>query len=107
MVIDDEFDELRREFLGEAADKIREIHDLFAQSFPPDAAAAERMTYLAHQLKGAGGSYGFPQISSDAAELETDVESALAGTDGLQDQIGERIARIEGTIASRLEELSR
>ena len=107
MVIDDEFDELRKEFLGEAAEKIREIRDIFAKSFPPDATAAERITYLAHQLKGAGGSYGFPQISSEAAELETDVESAVGGTDGLQDQIGDRIARLEGTIETRLEELSR
>lgn len=107
MVIDDEFDELRREFLGEAADKIREIRDLFGKNFPPDEKAAERMTYLAHQLKGAGGSYGFPQISSEAAELETDVELAAGGNSDLQDRIGERIQRIEGTIESRLEELRR
>jgi HPt (histidine-containing phosphotransfer) domain-containing protein len=30
----------------------------------------ERLTRLAHQLKGAGGSYGYPQISGLAAEME-------------------------------------
>ena len=35
------------------------------------------MTYLAHQLKGSGGSYGFQRISTDAAELEKAVEVVM------------------------------
>lgn len=94
MVIDDEFDELRREFLGEAAEKIREIREIFDRSFPPSGTDAERITYLAHQLKGAGGSYGFPQISSEAASLETEVEAVVAGDHSLSGSISERIKRL-------------
>jgi len=87
MVADLELDELRREFLDEARDKVREIQaaldgERSSQSF-------ERMTYLAHQLKGSGGSYGYERISADAAELEKAVER-LAG--------GESIERLEATI---------
>lgn len=94
MVIDDEFDELRREFLGEAAEKIREIRELFDRSFPPTEKDAERIIYLAHQLKGAGGSYGFPEISSEAADLETEVEAVTDGDQSLAGQIRERIERL-------------
>lgn len=106
MVIDDEFDELRREFLGEAADKISEIRQLFGSGFPLDAKARERISYLAHQLKGAGGSYGFPQISNDAADLESDVEKATDSSDELRVRIEQRISTIAQTIDERLGELT-
>jgi len=69
-MVDPELDELRREFLAEAAEKVREIETAL------ESASIDRVTYLAHQLKGSGGSYGFKQISSVAAELEKTAEKA-------------------------------
>lgn len=73
MVVDHELNELRREFLDEAREKVTEMQTaLDALS----GEALERVAYLAHQLKGSGGSYGYQRISTDAAELEKCVESS-------------------------------
>ncbi|HKO00240.1 MAG TPA: Hpt domain-containing protein, partial [Thermoanaerobaculia bacterium] len=63
--MDFELDELKREFLAEAEEKVREIERAFAATRDRDS--IERMSYLAHQLKGSGGSYGFQKISTHAA----------------------------------------
>ena len=73
MVVDYELNELRREFLDEAREKITEM--LSALDGSTSAESLERVAYLAHQLKGSGGSYGYQRISTDAAELEKCVES--------------------------------
>ena len=65
--MDFEFDELKREFLAEAEEKVREMQANLDDRSPQ---SLERLTYLAHQLKGSGGSYGFQRISTDATELE-------------------------------------
>ena len=62
-MVDQELDELRREFLAESAAKVREMEASVDGGRSPQA--AERLTYLAHQLKGSGGSYGFERISAD------------------------------------------
>ena len=69
MVVDHELNELRREFLDEAREKISEMQSAL------DGDSFDRVAYLAHQLKGSGGSYGYERISTDAAELEKCVES--------------------------------
>jgi len=69
MVVDQELNELKREFLDEAREKIREMQSAL------DGDSLDRVAYLAHQLKGSGGSYGYQRISTDAAELEKCVES--------------------------------
>lgn len=73
MVVDHELNELRREFLDEARDKVVEMQSALDAL---DGDALERVAYLAHQLKGSGGSYGYQRISTDAAELEKCVESS-------------------------------
>ena len=70
--VDLELDELRREFLAEAQQKVREIESALARG--KDAATLQRLAYLAHQLKGSGGSYGYERISTEAAALEKAVE---------------------------------
>lgn len=102
--MDPEFDELKKEFLAEAQLKIEEIRSLLNGSDGP--ADRERMLYLAHQLKGAGGSYGFQRISTEAAAIETVLEKI----DGepTDDQTGELTSRIGNTveeIRQRLDEL--
>ena len=70
--MDPEFDELKREFLAEARVKVDEMERKIVAG---DSEARERVIYLAHQLKGSGGSYGFRQISTEAAEIEKIAES--------------------------------
>lgn len=70
--MDFEFDELKREFLREATAKVDEIAELLRGGIGDSE--RERAFYLAHQLKGAGGSYGFATISTEAAALERELE---------------------------------
>ena len=73
VVVDHELNELKREFLDEAREKVIEMQNALDRT--PDSEALERLAYLAHQLKGSGGSYGYQRISTDAAELEKCVEA--------------------------------
>jgi HPt (histidine-containing phosphotransfer) domain-containing protein len=73
MVVDQELNDLKREFLDEAREKVIEIQT--ALDGVHDEQARERVTYLAHQLKGSGGSYGYERISTEAAALEQCVEA--------------------------------
>jgi HPt (histidine-containing phosphotransfer) domain-containing protein len=77
-MVDYELDELKREFLDEARGK---VDDMQAALDGGGADSLERLAYLAHQLKGSGGSYGYQSISDNAAELEKLIES-LEGTAG-------------------------
>lgn len=79
--MDIELTELKKEFLEEAEAKIVEISSRLeeAGSTPPRE-SIKRMGDLAHQLKGAGGSYGYADISSYAAKLEDAIESVDEGS---------------------------
>jgi HPt (histidine-containing phosphotransfer) domain-containing protein len=76
-MVDYELNELRREFLDEAREKVEEMQTT-VDGGDRGATALDRLAYLAHQLKGSGGSYGYQQISDDATELEKAVESLAA-----------------------------
>lgn len=96
-MVDLELDALRREFLAEARAKVQEIEShLESRSF-------ERVTYLAHQLKGSGGSYGFQKISTNAAELEKTIESM---GDGADTKIREHVTNLAKEIEQREKELA-
>ena len=82
MVVDYELNELKREFLDEAREKVVEMQSALDGSL--ERTVLDRLAYLAHQLKGSGGSYGYQRISTDAAELEKVVES-IADGDGTQE----------------------
>jgi HPt (histidine-containing phosphotransfer) domain-containing protein len=105
-MVDREFDELKREFLSEARDKISEIETTLDGDRSSEH--LERLTYLAHQLKGSGGSYGFQRISTDAAELEKAVELLNSGTDDgrLEEKIQLHVVNIRSEIDKRTRELS-
>ena len=77
-MIDHELDELKREFLAEAEVKIREMQEALDRERSSES--LQRLAYLAHQLKGSGGSYGYERISADAAELEKAVDKAAGVT---------------------------
>jgi HPt (histidine-containing phosphotransfer) domain-containing protein len=104
--VDFELDELKREFLAEAEEKVREIEKAFAAERNRDS--IERMSYLAHQLKGSGGSYGFQRISTHAADLEHALESAVhdSSADGLSAKIHQHVVDLRGEIEERMRELA-
>lgn len=105
-MVDQEFDQLKREFLAEAFDKIQEIETTLDGDRSPDR--LERLTYLAHQLKGSGGSYGFQRISTDAAELEKAVELLTTMSDDgrLEEKIQLHVVNIRTEIDKRQRELA-
>ncbi|MBX3469743.1 MAG: Hpt domain-containing protein [Planctomycetes bacterium] len=77
---------LRAAFLVEAAAEARELERLVAAGLPAGD-VARRCRKLAHDLRGSGGSYGFPAVSAAAAALDdalarSAVEGGGAG-DGL------------------------
>ena len=89
--VDYELNELKREFLDEAREKVDEMQSV-VDGGNRDSASLDRLAYLAHQLKGSGGSYGYQQISDDATELEKAIES-LAGSNGDRTALDEKIHR--------------
>lgn len=67
---------------------MRDIVEEFAAGLPQRAADLEqamaaqdwtRLATLAHQLKGAGGSYGYPQLSELGATMEHEFKNRSAG----------------------------
>lgn len=106
-MVDYELDDLKREFLSEARDKIVEIETALDGDRSPDR--LQRLTYLAHQLKGSGGSYGFQRISADAAALEKAVEGLTVATDGgngLEEKIQQHVVNLRAEVDKRERELS-
>jgi HPt (histidine-containing phosphotransfer) domain-containing protein len=104
-MIDPELDELKREFLTEAEDKVREMQTSVDSGRSRES--LDRLTYLAHQLKGAGGSYGFGRISTEAAELEKAAERLAGGErpDGLEEKLQQHVVNLRGEIQRRSREL--
>ena len=78
-MVDRELEALKREFLAEAQAKVLEI--AAAVDNGRDSESLDRLAYLAHQLKGSGGSYGYANISDDAAEIEKAVEQIAQADD--------------------------
>jgi len=102
-MVDLELDELRREFLAEAEEKVSEIESRLEDE---SREAHDRLVYLAHQLKGSGGSYGFQRISTDAAELEKAVEALSAGSaDGLREKMRGHVVNLRNEIDRGMREL--
>lgn len=106
MMVDLELDELKREFLAEADEKVREIQEKLEAEQSADV--FERLTYLAHQLKGSGGSYGFQRISTDAAELEKAVELRAkdGALPGIDDKIQQYVFNLRAEVDRRVKEFA-
>ena len=101
MMVDHELNELKREFLDEAREKVEEMQAT-VDGGQRDGAALDRLAYLAHQLKGSGGSYGYQQISDDATELEKAVES-MAAQNGDGAMLDEKIRRHVGNLMTEID----
>jgi chemotaxis protein histidine kinase CheA len=80
--VDDVLAEMRPEFLEHAASLFEEIEHRLANA---PAAADPHAEYIclvraAHSLKGAGGTFGFPDLTDAAADVERLGHDAQAGT---------------------------
>ena len=64
LAADPDLAELVDLFIDELPERLRQLHAALEQGNRHDLAR------FSHQLKGAGGSYGFPQLTPAAAELE-------------------------------------
>jgi HPt (histidine-containing phosphotransfer) domain-containing protein len=105
-VVDHELNELKREFLDEAREKVSEMET--ALDSVRERESLDRLAYLAHQLKGSGGSYGYERISTDAAALEKVVESLTEGTDagtGASEKLQQYVVSLRGEIDRAASEL--
>lgn len=105
--VDHELNELKREFLDEALEKVGEMQSMLDGGFR-DSASLDRLAYLAHQLKGSGGSYGYQQISNDATELEKAIESLAAGggdVNTLEEKIRTHVGNLREEIECGVREL--
>jgi len=96
---------VRDEYLQGARDQLGVIAELAERLIAAggDMAAIEELRHEAHRLRGSAGSFGFPQASVVAAELENATMFFLAHLDGfrLSDLVPDRSAFVE-----RLEELA-
>jgi len=63
--------EIVREFASELPARVAKLESYLA------AGELRELQTLAHQLKGAGGGYGFPQITELAASLEAALKQGL------------------------------
>jgi HPt (histidine-containing phosphotransfer) domain-containing protein len=95
-MVDHELDELKREFLDEARGKVDEMQTALESVGTPQA--LDRLTYLAHQLKGSGGSYGFQRISTDAAALEKVLEAGGNNGAGLEEKVQQYVVNLRAEI---------
>ncbi|HEX7190816.1 MAG TPA: Hpt domain-containing protein [Thermoanaerobaculia bacterium] len=105
-MVDRELEELKREFLAEAKAKVQEIAATVDGS--RDAQALDRLAYLAHQLKGSGGSYGYARISDDAADIERAIEQITAGDnqDGSEARLREKVESLRTAVDNAAAELA-
>jgi HPt (histidine-containing phosphotransfer) domain-containing protein len=107
-MMDYELNELKREFLAEAGEKVREIERMM--SGLGNTESLDRLAYLAHQLKGSGGSYGYQEISNDAAEIEKSVEVLVrnnnSGDANVEASIREHVTSLHGAIERSARELA-
>lgn len=69
---DPDLRDLVEEFVQALPERLRELHEAFA------ATDWTRCQTLAHRLKGAGGSYGYPVLSDVARLLEERFKAASA-----------------------------
>jgi chemotaxis protein histidine kinase CheA len=101
---DFELDELKREFLEEARTKVADMEAVLPDAPAPEA--LERLAYLAHQLKGSGGSYGYQNISEDAAEVERFVEGVSSSGEAPGEQkLADYVSKLRSGIETAAAEL--
>lgn len=99
MSSDQQFDaiyqQLRREYLAEADERLAELRADAAAFAAGHAAAIPSLRTRFHRLAGSGGSYGFPEIGRIAREAEQWVTSGPAHDSMAQARLAQVIDRLE------------
>jgi HPt (histidine-containing phosphotransfer) domain-containing protein len=75
-----------RERLTSYRERLIEGLTLFAKD--PSEDAVRKLRSVAHELAGAGGTFGYPELSELASELEGAADRVLAGDDRPASMIG-------------------
>jgi HPt (histidine-containing phosphotransfer) domain-containing protein len=88
LALDADMRDLVEEFIGELPTRLAELHAARRVLDWP------RMQSIAHGMKGAGGSYGYPLLSHAFASLET------AFRERRDDNFGACVQRIESILAA-------
>lgn len=88
------FDQLRREYLAEADTRIAELRAEVDAIRAGDPAALASLRTRVHRLAGSGGSYGFPEISGAARELERWLAREAGAPPELADGLDDAVDRI-------------
>lgn len=103
----DELIELRRDYLADVREKARLMREhgtalsrsrRFKSSFPV-------LLFLSHQLKGSGGSLGFPEISNLAKKLGEELNAYLEGDSYPRQSPGE-LAESVARVAEEMERVA-
>jgi HPt (histidine-containing phosphotransfer) domain-containing protein len=87
-----DFQELLDYFVTTAAERRVELQSLY------ESRSVDDLRVQAHQLKGAGGGYGYPGLSELAATLETACKQPLPNLDEigpLLDQLVDYLGRVQ------------
>ncbi len=79
--------ELIEFFLGELPERVRLIHDAMSEE------DHERLSRIAHQLKGAAPGFGFQTIGDAAAQLESAIKE-LNGYDSWADRVSAQVSSL-------------
>lgn len=68
----DPWDQIRKRFVERCSGDLHRLRESrSAGAYRDNAEALSLLAAIAHSLAGAGGTFGFPEISSRAAELES------------------------------------
>ncbi|MGE3109065.1 MAG: Hpt domain-containing protein [Phycisphaerales bacterium] len=73
---DPDMQEIITMFLQEMPDRVEQLQRLWRDS------EFDQVKRIAHQLKGAGGGYGYPSLGAAAGALESSLNSLLNNTQG-------------------------
>lgn len=98
--IDDLFQQLRQEYLGESADRVAELRAGAAAFRNGSAEAAASLKTHFHRLAGSGGSYGFPSVSAIAKEAELWIATGPAPDAAAAARLEDAIDRLEAEFAA-------
>ena len=72
-------------FVGELPERVRTLTQCLEEQ------RMEDLTMLAHQLKGAGGGYGFPTLGMAAAHLERELKKDQVDPDAIRHLLDELV----------------
>jgi HPt (histidine-containing phosphotransfer) domain-containing protein len=91
---DEIYQQLRREYLSEADDRLAELRADAATFAAGEAEAIRSLKTRFHRLAGSGGSHGFPEIGRIAREAEQWIASGPAPDGAAQERLAQAIQRL-------------